>query len=750
MASPTLDEIGQALVAADKAGDVEAAKVLAAEYDRLSKVGTAQKEGAAPPAGAAGAAGAAPSANGVPDRTSPGRFLRFATQQVPAEIAKQGISLGMFPGEVLRSGVNALAGDPTDFGAGTQFLHNKIDELVPPPETRSGQIGVRLTGGAAGAAGAAAAGVGTVTRNVIANALGTAGSEVGAELGDKVMPGGSGRVIGGFLGGVVGGGPASVTKGQGSYRQMLAEAIKGLEPGDFRAAQRLAMDAKAHGIDLTPEQLFDKSSGLDDLVNAVLRSGAGDGKLQSRVMGTGVNTQGVAQNAGNKIGPRVDLAEANRDIRMASEGAIRDAGTTSPAVGRLFREGEAVMAGAEVNRLDAALEGLQASYQGSRETAAAIQDLRNRLAAVTQRTQVQTGTRTTVEPGKGAQKWRQGSEPVMEEVNLGARAGDVDTVVKSVEAILKDIGVGTPAMEKLLTGRVGGAVKQLKDSLDTIITTRPQGAALYRSMKDRQEALTSSIVGRMAGRTGVNEALPDPKGVITSNIGGNYPQDKELGVLASTLRERAARAKAAGDTEAGNQASRAFPQAARVKYDEAVHSAFDGGANVGAGGAALADKLIGNSNPVKEANFKAMIMGSQEVGRMQSPEAVADGFLAMLRALRASSRNRSGNLPAPGGTEIGPSAAKIAGKTAAVAPLSPGYATVVAGRGIVDRLTQVTHQRQYEKLSKIFNDPNALELLQELGKTPLGTSRSGAILNTLIGATGTPTAPLEGEQNVQK
>jgi hypothetical protein len=203
-----------------------------------------------------------------------------------------------------------------------------------------------------------------------------------------------------------------------------------------------------------------------------------------------------------------------------------------------------------------------------------------------------------------------------------------------------------------------------------------------------------------------------------------------------------------GDDVAGAQASRALPQAARLQWDEAVHSAFDGGANVGASGAALADKLIGNNNPVKEANFKALLVGSREFQGMEDPKAFADGMVAMLRALRASSRNRSGNLPAAGGTEIRPSLGTIAGKSAATGMISVPWGAATAGRGYVERLSALAHERQFQRLSEIFNDPNALDLIQQLGKMPFGSSRSGAILNTLIGATGEPTAATEGEKNV--
>lgn len=651
----------------------------------------------------------------------------------------------MLPGELIRSGVNKLANEPADFGRGTGLLQDAIDQFIEPPETQGGKMAARVLAGGAGGAALVRAGIGTVGRNAVAGVASAGGSEAGAALGGQIG-GDNGRIIGGVLGGLAGGVPMSIAKGQGNYQQMLAEAIKGLEPGDFASARRIALDAKMHGIDLTPEQLFDKSSGLDDLMTSLLRVGASDGKLQSRVMDTGKATQFTAQSKGNAIGPRVDLADANRDIRLAAEGAIVDAGTTSPAVGRLFREGEAVLAGPEIDRLDEALSALEASYRGSKETVAAIKDLRGRLSAVTEKRQVQTGTRATLEPGKGAQKWRQGSEPIVEDLTLGARAGDVDTVVKSVEAILKDIGVGTPAMERLLTGRVGGAVGQLKNSLDNIITTRPQGAELYRSMKERQEALTSSIVGRMAGRTGVNEALPDPKTVITGNLGGNYPQDKEVALLAGALKERAARAKAAGDDVAGAQASRALPQAARVKWDEAVNAAFDGGPRVGAGGAALADKLIGNNNPVKEANFRALMIGSREAMGGEDPKAFADGMVALLRAMRASSRNRAG--VSVSGTQPDPrSLGSIASDASATSIVSPVWGVARGARGYADRLADIAHQRQYEKLVQIFNDPNALQLIEQLGKMPLGSSRSGAILSTLIGAAGTPTQPTEGTQN---
>lgn len=756
---PSLDELKQAFETAARAAEaapegspqkaqhVEAAKHFAAEYARASQGPAPAQAGPSAPASAAGAPTGTPGK--VPTRSDWKDLVTKGLPQVGAESLKMATSLATFPGEALRAGVNQLAGDAPDFGRGTQMIHDAIDSVIPPPETKSGKYGVRLGAGALNAAGLARAGVGTFSRNLLADALGTAGGEVGGALGQNVA-GDNGRVIGGFLGAVAGGSPAAIPKGKGNYRQMLAEAIQGLEPGDFAQAARIAAEAKRHGIPLTPEQLFSNSSGLDKLVREVLASGAGPGKLQQIVTGQPDVVLAAAKNKGADLGANPGDSVARRDIRTAAEGAIKDAGTTPSNIRRLFEGKEAYVSGPEIEKLTRSLQNLESVYRGSDETVAMIRNLRERLGRVTEKESFDFGTKTGMQKGSGVQKWKAVQEPNSIEVVTGAFPQEVDLVVHSVEKLLKDLTINTPAMERLMTGRVGGAVAQVKQMLDDIISTRPQGRELYRARKEQEEQLKAGLTGRIAGRTGVNEALPDPKATITGNLLTDEKQDRDIAELAAALRARAKRAASEGETEAAAQATRALPQAMRVLWDRAVGNAFanTSGSRTPFNGAVLADTLIGTPN--KQANFRqAMMDTGQALGK--DPMEFATGMESFLRVLRHSSNNRTGMAFGTGEAAESTAAAlsRAAPKVAATTAVSPAWGVVTAARETANKLAQVAKRRQYEQLSNLFADPDAVELIAKLGKAPLGSARAGAIINALMAGTAGPVLPQESDNVTQ-
>lgn len=730
----TLQEVGEALRNAHEAGDEQAARALAAEYERLAQTTAPGVREAVAPAGAAGAPARNPGESELPDLGTPKRLLTKGIPQVGASLAKTLGSLLLLPVEAGRAGARGIGMDQGEPGELTRRMQGKIDQFIPPPETKAGKLGV----GGASAAIEAAVTPGSFMRNLAAQLGARVGVEVGGKVGQE-KAGDNGRIIGGVIGGVVGGAPAGISGRPSTYNEMLAEAVRGLKPGDFAAAERLSKEAARHGITLTPEQLFDKQTGMDTLVNQTIASGKGSGRLQAQVLDQPGQLEAAARQGANRLGTNPGTAPATRDLREAAEGVLADAGKTRETVGKLFRSSEP-LPGSVIDDLDANLAILAAEYKGSRETVAKIEDLRARLGAVTEKGKFPFGTNTRVQPGSGAQKWRTVQEPNELEVTLGANPGDLDLVAKSVEATLKDLGLGNPAMERLMTGRVGGAVGSIKKILDEHIPTRTQGRELYGSMKDRQSDMSEDLLGRIAGYRGVQDGRPDNLNLIPSTLGRKDKQDSEIAALASALRERAAR-QAGTAPEASAQATRALPQAARVLWDKALDTAFNPGATgrpAGTAGASFASSMVGREGSNQAGNFNQLMQGvGQAVGA--EPKSFAAGMEQLLRVMQASGRNRSGALAAsPGAINQGQSMGADALRASATGTVSPAWGGVTAARGLANRLSVAAHARQYAKLEEILSDPNAVQLIQQLGKTPVMSSRAGAIANILLGATSEP------------
>lgn len=740
MSEPTLADIERALRNADAAGDVEAARQLAAEYQRRSAGAPANPTASATPARAAGAPTGTPGE--LPNKGTLKTLVTEGIPQVGAQIAKGAVGLGMLPGEVARWGFNKLTGQDSRFGEGTEIAMDAIDSVVPPPKTKTGKVGVK-TGAMVGTAAALP---GTLIRNLLAQGLSEAGSAVGETAGAGVA-GDNGRIIGGLIGGAAGGSPAFLRGGSGNHRQQLIEAMRDVAPGDLAAARRIQQEARQYGIDLTPEQLFPNPTGLDSLVSKTAQSGV-DPTLTNRVAGQPQAALAAARNKGNQIGPRVDEADATRDLRLASEEALQAQQRTPANVRRLFDGDEARVSPQELEGLDGRLSRLQEAYRGSDETVAMIQGLRDRLGRVTDRQVLDMGTTETTRLQRqtgGAAKWKPVTEsrPAQVEVNTGATVADTDLVVKSVEQLLKDIGIGTPAMERLMTGRVGGAVKEVKDALDGIVTTRPQGRELYRARKEEEERLASTVMGRLAGRKGVDEGAPDPQGLVAGTFGGDRLNERGITTLGQTLLERRRRIpdRDGQPTEEALRAGRAVPQGVRVMWERAVDKAFSnaGDARVPFGGARLADEMLGAPGSAKERNFRASMAAAANANGLD-PQDFTRGMEGFLRVLKQTSNNRSGSMtPIPEATNRAGEIAKASAKTAAAGVVSKGWGFVTGARAMADQLGRAGREREMKKLADIFNDPDSLRLIEELGRAPFASQRAATTVQILLGATPEPT-----------
>jgi hypothetical protein len=641
--------------------------------------------------------------------------------QIGADVAKGAASLALLPGELVRSGINKLAGDPADFGNLTNQIHAGVDSVVPPPTTKAGKRGVEAVSSTV----LGLAGPGSIVRNLVSSLGATVGGMAGRSAGQSLEPetaGGNAGIIGGILGAVAGGTGPAAFKTSGNSREMLATALKGLKPADYAEARRLVTQAQANGITLTADQLFPRAAGLDSLFNQTVANSGGAGALQSLVMGQPHEVAAALRNAANRFGPNVGSEKATRDLRLAAEGSLDDIALTQSQ--RALFEGSPGQRvdGAALGALQDRLSVLETQYKASPETAAQLRRVRDLLDTVSEKATINFGTKPQrYTPEGGAAKHLVRQVPVTGELNLGAPVRDLDTVHKEAKALLEQIRLDTPATSRLVTGKVAGGLDELKALLDDAIPTRPQGRDLYKSMQGRSDANSSGLLGRLAGRSGVIEPNPDPLSMLKGTIGS--ADAPALAKLTSALRLRAQTSGAAGNADAAVQATTAFPQAARILWDDAVDAAFksQGGRPPADAGSRFYAAVIGSPGSKKEAAFEQTLQGVA-ASNGNDPKALSDGFKSLMQVLEASGRNRSQAVP-----QVVQGVGESTGRDAVRAFGILSLPMMVGGK-----LQHLAAERQYRQLADVFSNPAALDIIERIGRTSVVSSRQHGLIQALF------------------
>jgi hypothetical protein len=239
------------------------------------------------------------------------------------------------------------------------------------------------------------------------------------------------------------------------------------------------------------------------------------------------------------------------------------------------------------------------------------------------------------------------------------------------------------------------------------------------------------------------KGTPEPLALVRGMIGTDKDRTEELATTvraiqqqATGLRSLAEVFKRNGDDvsyeealQSARRLENAIPAAFRESWEEAVTRALrprDGVINP-RGGTELADRFLMNEKNTRallDATFSARGLDPQ-----QAREA-ADGFMTFLRIIQASGRNRSGFSPGSAEVKSGIGQGVVKSAIQLTQPL--------AQQSVINRLmTGVNLSTRYNKLSKIFADPLAIEKLRELSQTPLMSARAMQIVSGVLGGAST-------------
>ena len=214
----TIQELERALINADAAGDVAAARDLAAAITALRSKTTAKPETTATGLAGAGTRGLALPVTGAALGALAGAPIG-GVGAIPGAIAGAGAAgLAQLVGDPLVSGINTILG--TRYKMPTEAMGDLLTRLgVPQADTEAERIVQSIAGGAAGAGGVTAAGKAT---QMLAQSQ--TAQKVGAALSEQ-----AGKQI---LGGAIGGGAAQTTAemGGGTAAQVAAGLAGGVAP----------------------------------------------------------------------------------------------------------------------------------------------------------------------------------------------------------------------------------------------------------------------------------------------------------------------------------------------------------------------------------------------------------------------------------------------------------------------------------------------------------------------------------------
>lgn len=260
----TLEQLERALHAADAAGDEDAARQLAAEYQSESTRVAASRPRAVASAGAAGApdrGGSTGTANDVPNLRTAGAVAAMAPARAVGGLADLGYAGGRWAGE--KTGLV----DPKE---------ERSKNLTPKIEALTNELAGQPVGqgmGRAVAEGVMTAPMagGSKLAGMVAGGFGAGASELAAE---HNLPWWAQLGLGVSVGGVAGKATdlARMRPSETLSRSRLANSVKGITEDELRAAQRNLDSADASGLKLMPSQSLENGQGLEKLQAALMDS----------------------------------------------------------------------------------------------------------------------------------------------------------------------------------------------------------------------------------------------------------------------------------------------------------------------------------------------------------------------------------------------------------------------------------------------------------------------------------------------
>jgi hypothetical protein len=349
------------------------------------------------------------------------------------------------------------------------------------PKTKAGKV-IGNIGEAAVGAVASPGGMAAPIRSALIGASSGAGSEASAAaFGDNAVT----RVLGGVAGGLTGG---LVTAAKTNRGTLAREALSDARPEDLAVAVERMKTARDAGIPINLSQAMPRASNIDAYVDALANSKHGRNvteqlRKQPQQIAFGVEEQ-MANLPGQIRMPQV-LANNAQEAATAAIDAAKRARTNAWQKAYddgLLQSGQLTVPETAVAAAYKKLTDLANSVPNTSKSKM-LMDLRDRLVTP-------EGFIT---------------EPLQ-----------LNEILKDAAGRLKPVNLATSGLDAGAAKWVGKQISALRDDFGAAFEPIQKANAAYQAATPAVDALKKSVVGRVAGRSGAQDALEAPQSRLFS------------------------------------------------------------------------------------------------------------------------------------------------------------------------------------------------------------------------------------------
>lgn len=350
-----------------------------------------------------------------------------------------------------------------------------IREAVEP-KTKAGKV-IGNIGEATVGAVASPGGMAAPIRSALIGASSGAGSEASAAaFGDNALT----RILGGLAGGVTGGLATAAKTNRGT---LAREAIADARPEDLAVAVERMKTARDAGIPINLSQAMPRASNIDAYVDALANSKHGRNvteqlRKQPQQVAFGAEEQ-MANLPGQIRMPQVLANNAQEAATSAIDAAKR---ARTNAWQKAYDDGLL-----QSGQLTVPQEAVAAAYQKLGDLAASVPN---------------TSKAKMLEDIRGRLLTDEGfiTEPLQ-----------LNEILKDAAGRLKPVNLATSGLDAGAAKWVGKQVSALRDDFGAAFEPIQKANAAYQAATPAVDAMKKSVVGRIAGRAGAQDALESPQ-----------------------------------------------------------------------------------------------------------------------------------------------------------------------------------------------------------------------------------------------
>lgn len=349
------------------------------------------------------------------------------------------------------------------------------------PKTKVGKV-IGNIGEATVGAVASPGGIAAPIRSALIGASSGAGSEASAAaFGDNTLT----RILGGLAGGVTGG---LVTAAKTNRGTLAREALSDARPEDLAVAVERMKAARDAGIPINLSQAMPRASNIDAYVDALANSKHGRNvteqlRKQPQQIAFGAEEQ-MANLPGQIRMPQV-LANNAQEAATAAIDAAKRARTN--AWQKAYDDGLL-----QSGQLTVPETAVAAAYQK-------LTDLANSVPN-TSKSKMLTDLRERLVTPEGFI-----TEPLQ-----------LNEILKDAAGRLKPVNLATSGLDAGAAKWVGKQISALRDDFGAAFEPIQKANAAYQAATPAVDALKKSVVGRVAGRAGAQDALEAPQSRLFS------------------------------------------------------------------------------------------------------------------------------------------------------------------------------------------------------------------------------------------